>query len=85
MALTGAKSKVAVQVLPTSIVNDPLLQSASPLHPAKTDPEEAVALRTTLVPLLKTPEQLLPQLIPGGELKTAPAPVPSFATVTEYV
>jgi hypothetical protein len=70
------------------IVSDPSLQSASPLHPAKTDPEEAVALRATMMPLLKAPEapeQVLPQLIPVGELETMPVPVPAFASATEYV
>ena len=52
---------------------------------ANTDPEAAVAARATTVPLLKLPEQVVPQLMPAGELDTVPVPVPVFATARENV
>jgi len=88
IVFVGTRVNVAVQLLAAFIVSDPSLQSASPLHPAKTDPEEAVALRATMMPLLKAPEapeQVLPQLIPVGELDTVPVPVPIFVTATGKV
>src|SRR5690348_4707820 len=83
--VTGWTLKVAVQLFPAFIVSEPSLQSVSPVHPAKTDPEAAVAVRATTVPLLKLPEQVLPQLMPEGELDTVPVPAPVFVTATENV
>ena len=51
-----------------------------PLQPAKIEPAAAVAVRATTVPLLKVPEQVLPQLMPAGELLTVPLPVPALPT-----
>jgi len=85
IVFVGDRLNVAIQLLAAFIVSDPSLQSASPLHPAKTDPEAAAAVRATTVPLLKTPEQVLAQFIPVGELETVPVPVPAFVTVREKV
>ena len=83
--VTGWRLKVAVQFFPAFIVSEPSLQSVSPVHPAKTDPEPALAVRATIAPLLKVPEQVVPQLMPAGELDTVPVPVPVFATARENV
>src|SRR2546428_10238706 len=53
-----------------------------PLHPVKTEPGAAVAANVTGVPLAKTAEQLVPQLIPGRLLITAPVPAPASTIVT---
>jgi hypothetical protein len=53
----------------------------APLHPAKVDPAAAVAVRVTEVPLLKLAEQVVPQLMPAGELVTVPVPAPAFVSV----
>ena len=51
-----------------------------PLQPAKVEPAAALADKVTVVPLLKVPEQVVPQLMPAGELETVPLPVPAFVT-----
>lgn len=84
-AVEVCKLNVAVQLRLALIVSEPSLQSASPLHPAKTDPEPALADRATTAPLLKVPEQVLPQLMPDGALDTVPVPVPVFVIATENV
>lgn len=54
----------------------------APLQPANREaPEVGVAVRVTLVPWMKLAEQVAPQLIPAGELVTAPEPVPVLVTV----
>jgi len=45
------------------------------LQPANAAPEPGVAVRVILVPELKLAEQDEPQLIPAGELVTAPLPL----------
>ena len=67
------------------MVSEPSLQSMSPVQPAKIDPAAAVAVKAMTVPLLKVPEQVLPQLMPAEELLTVPVPVPVFATDRENV
>ena len=52
-----------------------------PLQPTNVDPLATAALKVTDVPLVKSPLQSLPQLIPAGALVTVPAPVPVFETV----
>ncbi len=52
-----------------------------PDQPVKVEPDAALAVRVTAVPGLKLAEQVLPQLIPAGELVTVPEPVPAFCTV----
>jgi hypothetical protein len=53
----------------------------APLQPANVEPESAVAVRFTSVPLSKLAEHVVPQEIPAGELATVPVPVPLFVTV----
>ncbi len=68
-----------MQEVAAFMVTEPVLQPV-PLQPAKVEPEAAVAVRVTAVPLLKLTEQVLPQLMPAGELVTVPLPVPDLAT-----
>ncbi len=53
-----------------------------PDHPANVDPDAAVAVSVTAVPLGKFAEHVVPQLIPDGALVTVPDPVPPFCTVS---
>ncbi len=53
----------------------------SPLQPAKLDPEAAVAVSVTEVPLAKLAEHTIGQLIAAGLLLTLPLPVPASVTV----
>ena len=62
----------------------PVPVHVAPLHPAKTDPLAGAAVRVTLAPELKELEQVVPQLIPDGELVTDPVPAPERVTVTLY-
>ena len=59
-------------------MTEPSVQSAFPVQPAKVEPVAALAVKVTVVPLLKVPEQVLPQLMPAGELVTVPLPVPAL-------
>lgn len=61
------------------IVIDPVPQPV-PLQPAKVEPDAGVGVKVTAVPLLKLDEQVVPQLIPAGELVTVPLPVPALVT-----
>ena len=54
-----------------------------PLHPVNVEPELATADKVTDVPLEKADEQVVPQLMPLGELVTVPEPVPPLVTVKE--
>ena len=76
--------KVAVQLMLPLTVTEPLAQPV-PDQPAKVEPEAGTAVKATVVPLLKVVEQVLPQLIPAGELVTVPLPVPPRFTVTVKV
>jgi len=62
------------------MVHDPIPEQA-PLHPVKTESAAGVAVRVVEIPLVKLAEQVLPQLIPEGELVTVPLPLPDLATV----
>jgi hypothetical protein len=62
-----------------------LVPVQAPLQPVKVDPVAGVAVRVTLVPLLKDALQVLPQLIPDGAEVTVPVPVPALATVKANV
>ena len=53
-----------------------------PDQPANVDPEAAVAVNVTAVPLLILAVQVLPQLIPTGLLVTVPVPFPARVTVS---
>jgi hypothetical protein len=71
---------VAVTDLAVSIVTTQLpVPVQAPDHPAKRESAEGVAVRVTVVPVLKSKEQVAPQLIPAGLLVTVPVPVPVLA------
>ena len=54
-----------------------------PLQPPKDEPEAAVAVRVTTVPVEKVAEHVPGQEMPAGELVTVPDPEPLMVTVTE--
>ena len=60
----------------------PVPEQPPPLHPPKVDPEFAVAVSVTAVPLAKLAEHVEPQLMPAGELLTDPLPLPDNCTVS---
>jgi hypothetical protein len=80
--VTGFRLKVAVQLTLLVTVRLPLEHAASPDQPAKVEPLAATAERATAVPLVTVVEQLVPQLMPAGELVTVPLPPPARLTVT---
>jgi hypothetical protein len=53
----------------------------APLQPVKVEPVDAVAVRVTLVPLVKVALQVAPQLTPVGLEVTVPDPVPLLVRV----
>ena len=57
------------------------LPEHAPDQPANRDPRFGLAVNLTDLPLAKSCEQLLPQLIPAGELVIEPRPEPLFDTV----
>ncbi len=63
-----------------------MLQVPVPLQgldqPPNVDPELAVALSVTAVPLAKVALHVCPQLIPAGVLVTEPAPLPAPCTLS---
>ena len=76
--------KVAVtEVLLDSVtLHVPVPEQPPPLHPPNVDPEFAVAVRVTAVPLAKFAEHVEPQLMPEGALLTDPLPLPANCTVS---
>jgi hypothetical protein len=58
----------------------PVPEQPPPDHPPNVDPEFAVAVRATTVPLAKLAEHVEPQLMPAGELLTDPVPLPDNST-----
>ncbi|MBA2337571.1 MAG: hypothetical protein H0V96_07420 [Acidimicrobiia bacterium] len=57
----------------------------APDHPVNVDPRAARAVNVTDVPEVYDSVQSVPQLIPAGELVTAPDPVPILVTVSVKV
>src|SRR6185295_10675716 len=53
-------------------------------QPEKTEPAAGFAVRLTTVPTGKRPVQRGPQLMPAGEDRTVPLPLPSFVTARGY-
>jgi hypothetical protein len=62
----------------------PVPEHPPPLHPVKTEPLLAVAVRATDVPALYIDEQVEPQFILVSALVTVPLPVPVFEIVRVY-
>jgi hypothetical protein len=54
----------------------------APDQPANVEPEAAVAVSVTAVPLAKLALQVVGQLMPEGLLVTVPVPVPALWTVS---
>jgi hypothetical protein len=83
--VVGIRENVAVQLRLLDIVTDPSAQSALPLHPVKVEPDAAVAVSLTDVPLEKLAWQAVPHEIPAGWLTTVPLPSPAFCVASAYV
>jgi hypothetical protein len=64
--VVGILENVAVQVRLPDIVTDPSAQSASPVQPAKVEPDAAVAVSRTAVPLVKLAWHAVPHVMPVG-------------------
>ena len=80
--LTGFNVNVAVTAFGALMVTWQAPEPEhAPLHPVKTDPGAAEAVRVTTVPVGKLALQVGPQLMPAGEDVTVPLPVPPFVTV----
>lgn len=84
---TGTKVKVAVTVWAAFMATAQLPVPEQPLldQPAKLDPVVGVAVSVTLVPLVKLPLHVAPQLMPTGLLVMVPLPLPKGATVSGNV
>ncbi len=54
----------------------------APLQPEKVEPVAGVGVNVTTVPWAKFALQVIPQLMPAGELATKPAPVPIMLTLS---
>jgi hypothetical protein len=76
-----AVTDFALSIVTLQVVLVPL---AAPLQPAKRELALGVAVRVTIVPLVKVALQEELQLIPDGEDVTEPPP-PALFTVTESV
>ncbi|HEY3550370.1 MAG TPA: hypothetical protein VGK69_04895, partial [Gaiellaceae bacterium] len=57
----------------------------APDQPLKVEPAAGVAVRVTLVPEVKSCEQVEPQLIPAGLDVTVPLPEPALLTLSVAV
>jgi len=55
-----------------------------PDHPDNVEPAAGEAAKVTTVPWLYAAAQLVPQLIPDGELVTVPEPLPLSLTLSVY-
>src|SRR5262245_65859179 len=82
--LLVAGVKVAVtDVAPITVTTHvPVPVQPPPLQPVKVDPATGAAVRVTMVPDVNETEQVVPQLMPAGELVTEPPPVPALLTVS---
>lgn len=68
----------------TLTLHVPVPAQDDPLQPKNEYPLAGVAVKVTLVPELNDAEQVVPQLIPAGELVTVPVAAPEVVIVTEY-
>jgi hypothetical protein len=60
----------------------PVPEQPPPDQPAKVEPPVGLAVSVTCAPWLNCEEQVVPQLMPAGELVTVPVPVPDLFTVS---
>ena len=83
MMTVGITAKVAVTALAASMVttHDPVPAHA-PDQPLNVAFVLAVAVKVTQLFLPKLPLQVVPQVMPAGELETVPVPVPAIVTVS---
>src|SRR5664280_2016884 len=83
----GIRLNVAVTVVSAFAVSahEPEPEQPPPDQPAKREPDAGAAVRVTPVPELKAWTQVLPQLIPAGELVTVPLPAPDLLTLRKRV
>jgi len=77
-----ANIAVAVVLAVTVTLHVPVPLQPPPVQPANVEPEAAVAVSVTMVPLLKFALHVPGQLIPVGLLVTVPVPVPGRVTVS---
>jgi hypothetical protein len=54
----------------------------APNQPVNVEPVAGVAVSVMAVPLAKLAEQVVPQVMPAGELLTDPVPVPASTTLS---
>ena len=80
-----SKVKVAVTFRAEFMVTaqEPVPEHA-PLQPVKLDPVAGMAVSVTVVPIVKSALQVLPQSIPPILEVTVPVPVPAFDTLIGY-
>jgi hypothetical protein len=67
-----------------TVVQVPVPLHPPPLQPANIDPDAAVAVNVTVLPVgnwALSALQVVPQLMPDGLLVTVPVPVPALFTV----
>ena len=57
----------------------------APDQPVKVEPLDALAVKVTLLAVVKLARHDEPQLMPVGELVTVPLPVPAFVTASVLV
>src|SRR6185436_3606450 len=84
VSLRLIRLKVALTVLAPDIVALHLFSivtESQPDHLTAAELAPAMPLSRTAVLSAKAKEQVVPQLIPAGELVTVPVPVPSFSSV----
>ena len=68
----------------TVTVHVPVVPEQEPLQPTKRDPDDGIAVRVTVAPLLYSAEQIEPQLMLPLLLVTVPTPLPVLTTVSVY-
>jgi len=77
-AVTPRVCRVKVAVTAVAAVNvrvqEPAPEQPPPLQLVKVEPAAGAAVRVTTVPVVKDVEQVVPQLMPAGELVMVPAP-----------
>ena len=78
-------SKLAVTVVLAIRVTTqvPVPEHPPPVQPVNVEPASGVAVSVTVVPLVNVAEQVAPQVMPAGALKTDPVPVPVLVTGAE--